>query len=751
MKNKLTFLTLLMLFISSMSLAQITVPTVTAPLQNAVGVSILPTFSWSGGVSYVIEVSTSPTSWIAPDLVYTSTVPVPTNLTIPETSKLSNGTTYYWHAVAGTGTGTFTTVSAAMPYLASPSNGAIISGTSTTFSWNSGVAGIKYFLQYTLASDPTFVACTEISTTNTYSTVNNTVFAVGGNYIWRVISKNLAGTVVFNYSNTWQFSVPGLPTPYASYPTGNTTIYNNPPTLYWYLESYNSEATEYHVKYSKTGPGGYSYVLGHYDATEGYFTTSSINQYITIPFALTAGARYYWEVASSDGTHESAFSTEESFTVYGSATFLICYPSYPSGGVTVATQPTFYWYSNVYAPSLYYLLQISTDPAFGSTVVNHTTNITTNSYTVTSGEVTTWAPVAGNTYYWRVKGSLDGTTYGPWSAGANFVYPTSSSTAASVATPYPATPASGSIVSVTNPTLSWYAYSSDPIQFQVIYSTDPTLSSGVLANILIGGVMTASSGAGVLSSRPLINSTSFVLSGLTPGATYYWQVRAKSVTSGSYGAWSTLSYFTTAPGAASVVPIAGSPINGTPINNTNATLSWILPAKSASTLTYDVQYSKTADFSNEVTTAGNVDKASVDVNNLDKNAVYYWRVASKTGNGDVSSYSAPTSFNTGAITSVEEKETLPATFELSQNYPNPFNPTTIINFALPKNSFVTLKVYDMLGREVKTLIDREISAGVHSFNWNAENNSGQKVTSGVYIYRISAGEFTAVKKMVLIK
>jgi len=71
--------------------------------------------------------------------------------------------------------------------------------------------------------------------------------------------------------------------------------YNNPPTLYWYLESYNSRATEYHVKYSKTGPGGYSYVLGHYDATEGYFTTSSINQYITIPFALTAGARYYWK------------------------------------------------------------------------------------------------------------------------------------------------------------------------------------------------------------------------------------------------------------------------------------------------------------------------------------------------------------------------------------------------------------------------------------------------------------------------
>jgi FlgD Ig-like domain/Fibronectin type III domain len=777
MKNKLTVLSFLMLFISSVSFAQVTAfdgsVTAIAPVNNSVGQSIVPIFNGTvtGSINGNTQLQISTDNFST--TLYTFTTASSPALAFPynlasSSIQLQNGIIYYWRVVqtapAYTGTTySFTTVTEAMPYLASPSNGAIISGGTTTFSWNTGVAGLKYDLQIALdagfsSAVPGIGSIDVTNTTNTFYSVNNSVFANGTPYYWRVIAKNLAGSVVFDYSNTWQFTTPGLPQESGSYPVGGITIYNNPPTLYWYSLGYNPSVTDYIVRIKKGGAPDQLTLntLPLSAGTQWVFRTSSLNTFVTVPIALDAGGTYYWDVSSYDGatsltTVFANASSVNNFVVYGSPTFLICYPSYPSGGVTVTSQPSFYWYTNEYAPSLYYQLQISSVSNFGSTVVNHSNNITTSSYTVTSGEVTSWAPVAGNTYYWRVKGSLDGTTFGPWSAGASFVYPTITSTAASVATPYPATPVSGSIVNVTNPTLSWYAYSADPIQFQVIYSTDPSMSSGVLSNILISGGMTSATTT-VLNAQPLINSTSFVLSGLTPGATYYWQVRAKSITSGLYGAWSTLSYFTTAPGSASVVPIAGSPINGTPINNTSATLSWILPARSASTLTYDVQYSKTADFSSAVATVSNVDKANVDVKNLDKNSVYYWRVASKTDNGDVSSYSAPTAFNTGAnITGVEKTETMPADFVLSQNYPNPFNPTTIINFALPKNSFVALKVYDMLGREVKTLMNSEMSAGVHSVNWNADNNSGQKVTSGVYIYRISAGDFTAVKKMVLIK
>jgi len=88
----------------------------------------------------------------------------------------------------------------------------------------------------------------------------------------------------------------------------------------------------------------------------------------------------------------------------------------------------------------------------------------------------------------------------------------------------------------------------------------------------------------------------------------------------------------------------------------------------------------------------------------------------------------------------------PVEFNLSQNYPNPFNPSTTINFSLPVTGYVQLIVYDVLGNEVAILINEEKSAGRYKVNWDAKNNP-----SGVYTYRIEAGEYTEVKKMVLLK
>lgn len=88
----------------------------------------------------------------------------------------------------------------------------------------------------------------------------------------------------------------------------------------------------------------------------------------------------------------------------------------------------------------------------------------------------------------------------------------------------------------------------------------------------------------------------------------------------------------------------------------------------------------------------------------------------------------------------------PYTFAVNQNYPNPFNPTTIISYQLSVISPVTLKVYDVLGREVETLVNEKESAGIHSVNFNASS-----LPSGVYFYRLVAGNMTATKKMVLLK
>ena len=86
------------------------------------------------------------------------------------------------------------------------------------------------------------------------------------------------------------------------------------------------------------------------------------------------------------------------------------------------------------------------------------------------------------------------------------------------------------------------------------------------------------------------------------------------------------------------------------------------------------------------------------------------------------------------------------TYELSQNYPNPFNPVTQINFSIPKQSVVTLRIYDVLGKEVATLVNENKPAGFYTVDFNASD-----LSSGAYFYRIEAGNFTDIKRMMLIK
>ncbi|MFC1724061.1 kelch repeat-containing protein [candidate division KSB1 bacterium] len=94
---------------------------------------------------------------------------------------------------------------------------------------------------------------------------------------------------------------------------------------------------------------------------------------------------------------------------------------------------------------------------------------------------------------------------------------------------------------------------------------------------------------------------------------------------------------------------------------------------------------------------------------------------------------------------------LPKTYDLSQNYPNPFNPETSIKYQLPKASKVMLKIFNILGQEVKTLLNETKKAGYYNIKWDGRNNLGLKAASGIYIYRISAGEFIKTRKMVLLK
>jgi len=98
-----------------------------------------------------------------------------------------------------------------------------------------------------------------------------------------------------------------------------------------------------------------------------------------------------------------------------------------------------------------------------------------------------------------------------------------------------------------------------------------------------------------------------------------------------------------------------------------------------------------------------------------------------------------------------DDEFIPIEFSLYQNYPNPFNPTTNIDFDLSQNGQVELAIFDLMGKRIRTLVYGYEKAGYKSITWDATNDFGQSVSAGMYFYRISAGDFHSVKKMVLMK
>jgi len=104
-----------------------------------------------------------------------------------------------------------------------------------------------------------------------------------------------------------------------------------------------------------------------------------------------------------------------------------------------------------------------------------------------------------------------------------------------------------------------------------------------------------------------------------------------------------------------------------------------------------------------------------------------------------------------AVNTEKEKGIVPTGYVLRQNYPNPFNPTTLISYGIPIRTNVKISIYDLLGNEVKTLIDQEQSSGYKRIVWDGTNKYGRKVSGGIYIYQIQTNDFIATRKMVLVK
>ncbi|MGA9364193.1 MAG: T9SS type A sorting domain-containing protein [Bacteroidota bacterium] len=226
------------------------------------------------------------------------------------------------------------------------------------------------------------------------------------------------------------------------------------------------------------------------------------------------------------------------------------------------------------------------------------------------------------------------------------------------------------------------------------------------------------------------------ITGLLDGKRYSWRVQAEN-NAGTSGPFSEVWTFTTyVPLPAMPQLIGAFPSPGQP---GWVTFKW---NKVQNADQYFIQLSHTQDFSFLFYSDSTASDTSRTVAGFSEGLQYYWRVQAKNVEGS-SPWSA--SNFTVDVKDVREGE-IPTEYSISQNYPNPFNPTTKIGFALPQRSLTRLIIYDLLGREVQTLIDRELQAGYYEINIDINN-----FPSGIYFYTLKSGDYFQTKKMVLMK
>ncbi len=700
-------------------------PTLTNPLNTSTVYTTSATLNWySSLVTASYDIQIRPAVPPADNVVDYS---VGSTVSYKVVNSLTSGQTYYWRVRANQLSNSSdwsdiwsftvsTSTGPVKPVATFPLGGATVYTDQPYLNWYvlSSATDLQFDVQLKIGAGAYSTVASNL-TTNYFQLPSLTASTT---YYWQVRSHNGAGTSSWSdeVSFVTSSSIPGNPIkPIIAFPAGDIVVYGTSAYFYWYLDAASTGMSfEYELKPLATPFTNTPDVTG---ITDLFYEVTG----------LTAGTNYHWQVRSRLGVQTSAWSDPATFSTIAAAaaTPVTPIPSYPTGGAIVYTMnPYLYWYTDSYVPGTEYQLQYNT--------VNTFTDIAPVPVVVSGINHQLTNLVAGQTYYWRVRQRLIATpaTTSAWCAAQSFVV--GSTLYEGPQKPVLVFPTGNTVVYKLKPILSWYIPGSPSlIQYELQYKLD-------------------SDDWSLATSPALMAANSYEIpTNLTGGAIYRWRVR--SVYNGTQNSpWSDEGVFIVDATSTRVAgtPITGSPVNGIQVNEKAVNLSWFVPQKSTNTK-YALVVSENANLSSPVVQAENVTGTSYKAN-LNSNKKYYWAVKAVSQTGFESNYSSKGVFKTGNTTAVEN-ETLPVEYSLDQNYPNPFNPSTVINYSLPNNSLVTLRVYDLLGREVKTLINNEVAAGKHSVNWMGDDNIGNKVATGVYVYRISAGNFVSSKKMMLVK
>lgn len=581
------------------------------------------------------------------------------------------------------------------PALVSPADGTTELTENVTLTWEVADLAFSYDLQ--VATDPDFSTLVVDETGITETTEEITDLELNVVHYWRVRSVSEGGTPS-DWSEEWQFETVGIsPAPVLTSPSDGAENQSTSLTFLW-----------------EDSPGAETYKLqiatvSDFSAT--FYNQDNLTETEQFVDGFNTDQVYYWRVRAINEFGEGDWSEVWSFSTG------IDVPSAP-----VLTTPdnestdqpvtlTFVWDDANFAES--YRLQVSKVSNFTSTVVN-TGGITDTSYEVSGLE-------HSQTYYWRVNASNESGT-SSWSPVWEFT-----TIIERPEVPVLVSPADGADEVSTKPEFVWeVAERADIYRIQIA---------------------TAVEFDSILVDADEIEGTMYsVTEELNPFTTYYWRVNASNI--GGTSDWSDGWAFETGQ-ALPIAPVLESPDDGSTGLETEVMVMW----NAVPTAThYHVQIADNNNFETPVVDNDGVTNTFFTVSELDTATQYYWRVraVSDVGTGE---WSEIWNFTTKDVTSVRElADGIPVEFKLNQNYPNPFNPTTTIRFGLPEAATVRLEIYNMIGQRIATLIAGEFyTAGTYEAVWDALDESGNVVSSGLYIYRLSAGDYVNVKKMMFTK
>jgi len=597
-------------------------------------------------------------------------------------------TTYYnWSAVWDFETGCDVP---AAPTLSSPVNGASDLSQPIVLSWSEADIADKYNIQ--IADNPSFSPAIKDNLIYT-TTYNASGLDDGTTYYWRVRAGNDCGWGDFTDSRNFTTECPPPGTPVLTAPADGTTDLSLPFTCYWNTVA---DADYYQIQIDDVSNFGSPNI--DEQPSQAQFQVVS---------GLLDGEFYYWRVRAHSNCGWGSWTSYRTFTMECP---LPGVPSLelPPDGVADLEQPVTLDWSDV-ATATKYNVQVDDSPGFGSPEIDNQ-NVGSSQYSA-SGLTDDMQ------FYWRVR-AYNNCGWGNWSDVRDF------STECPV---------------LAAPTLQSPADNQTGLDVRVDVTVDWSDVSGA-NNYGLQVSNNAEFTALVVDNSPVASEHTIGYP-LQADQWYYWRVRTQNVC--GWGDWSTYRRFQCYCPTAGV-PSLVSPVDGQIDIAQPIILDWDDVAEAEE---YHVQVDNDFNFSSLDVDATEVVPSELSLPTLLFGINYYWRVQAYNGCG-WSDWSDVRSFTPGEQTDVRQiaGDDLPENYILKQNYPNPFNSGTTIEFALPNARYVTIDIHNILGEKVETPVSRSMSAGYYSVTWDASD-----VPSGVYFYRLKAGDYTETRKMTLLK